>query len=231
MGPPTRWPACVRRAGLLPLALSVGADRRHVDEFLHHDVRDVPRGARGHSCPHPLGGAGLGRGPLPAASGAGRQGGIPVAGPERSVAATAGGTGNATLPECPAGVAVGAGARPGASQLGSNSPMAGRPRGRHLGRVGPGLRDVLGSGPAGVPSSSVAGDVPPAWPARASPAAGGAAVAAPHDTRAHPVGDPIDRSRALISLGGRLCARLRARPVFAARADMALQPQGLAMHL
>ena len=35
LGPPTRWPACLRRAGLLPLVPSVGADRRHVDEFLY----------------------------------------------------------------------------------------------------------------------------------------------------------------------------------------------------
>ena len=35
LGPPTGWPACLRRAGLLPLALSAGADRRQVDEFLY----------------------------------------------------------------------------------------------------------------------------------------------------------------------------------------------------
>ena len=40
-------------------------------------------------------------------------------------------------------------------------------------------------------------------------------------------GAPSDRCRALISLGGRLCAGLR----FAATADMALQLQGLAMHV
>ena len=81
-------------------------------------VRDVPRGARGQIRPHPLGGAGAGRGPLPAAPGAGRQGGIPVAGPERSPAAAAGGTGNATPPRRPAGVAVGAGVRLGPGPLG-----------------------------------------------------------------------------------------------------------------
>ena len=35
VGPPTGWPACLRRAGLLALALSAGADRRQVDEFLY----------------------------------------------------------------------------------------------------------------------------------------------------------------------------------------------------
>ena len=40
-----------------------------------------------------------------------------------------------------------------------------------------------------------------------------------------------DRCRALVPLGGRLCAGQRARPFFAARVDMALQLQGLALHL
>ena len=44
-------------------------------------------------------------------------------------------------------------------------------------------------------------------------------------------GTPSDRCRALIPLGGRLCAGLRARLFFAARADMVLQLQGLALHL
>ena len=44
-------------------------------------------------------------------------------------------------------------------------------------------------------------------------------------------GAPSDRRRALVPLGGRLCAGLRARPFFAASADMALQLQGLALHL
>ena len=30
-----RWPACLRRAGLLPLALSAGADRQQVDAFVY----------------------------------------------------------------------------------------------------------------------------------------------------------------------------------------------------
>ena len=33
--PATRWPACLRRVGLLPLALSAGADRQQVDKFLY----------------------------------------------------------------------------------------------------------------------------------------------------------------------------------------------------
>ena len=151
-------------------------------------VRDVPRGARGQIRPHPLGGAGAGRGPLPAAPGAGRQGGIPVAGPERSPAAATGATGNATPPRRPAGVAVGAGVRSGPGPLGSGPPMAGRPRGRHPGRAGPGLRDVPGPGPSGVPPPSVAGDAPPARRAHASPAAGRTAVAAPRGGRALPAG-------------------------------------------
>ena len=44
-------------------------------------------------------------------------------------------------------------------------------------------------------------------------------------------GAPSDRCRALVPLGGRLCAGLRARPFFAARADISLQLQGLALHL
>ena len=44
-------------------------------------------------------------------------------------------------------------------------------------------------------------------------------------------GAPSDRCRAVVPLGGRLCAGLRARPFFTARADMALQFQGLALHL
>ena len=151
-------------------------------------LRDVPRGARGQMRPHPLGGARAGRGPLPAAPSAGRQGGIPMAGPERSPAAAAGGTGNVTPPGCPAGVALGAGVRPGPGPLGSGPPMARRPRGRHLGRAGPGLRDVPGPGPTGVSPPSVAGDAPPAQRARASPAAGRTAVAAPHGCRAPPAG-------------------------------------------
>ena len=35
LGPPTGSPACLWRAGLLPLALSAGADRWQVDEFLY----------------------------------------------------------------------------------------------------------------------------------------------------------------------------------------------------
>ena len=181
LGPPTGWPACLRRAGLLPLALSAGADRRQVDEFLY-------RLYGMYLAVLAAGGARVGRGPLPAAPGAGRQGGIPVAGPERSPAAAAGGTGNATPPGRPAGVALGAGVRPGPGPLGSGPPMAGRPRGRHLGRAGPGLRDVPGPGPAGVPPPSVVGDAPPARRARASPAAGRTAVAAPHGCRAPPAG-------------------------------------------
>ena len=44
-------------------------------------------------------------------------------------------------------------------------------------------------------------------------------------------GAPSDRCRALVPLGGRLCAGLQARPFFAGRADMALQLQGLGLHL
>ena len=46
-----------------------------------------------------------------------------------------------------------------------------------------------------------------------------------------PQGAPSDRCRTLIPLGGCLCAELRARPFFAARAEMALQQQGSALHL
>ena len=53
----------------------------------------------------------------------------------------------------------------------------------------------------------------------ASPAAGRAAAAAPHGCKA------------LIPPGGCLCAGLRARLFFAAKADMALQLQGLALHV
>ena len=35
LAPPSRWPACLRQAGLLPLALSAGADRKQVDAFLY----------------------------------------------------------------------------------------------------------------------------------------------------------------------------------------------------
>ena len=35
LGPLAGWPACLRRAGLLPLALPAGADRRQVDKFLY----------------------------------------------------------------------------------------------------------------------------------------------------------------------------------------------------
>ena len=152
-------------------------------------------------------------------------------GPERSPTSAAGGTGNATPPGRPAGVAVGAGVHLGPGALGSGPSLAGRPRGRHLGRAGPGLRDVLGPRRGSVPPPSVAGDAPPTRRARASPAAGGAAVAAPHSSRALLAGGsqcPLQGAR---SARGRLCAGLRARPFFAARARMTLQLQGLALHL
>ena len=44
-------------------------------------------------------------------------------------------------------------------------------------------------------------------------------------------GAPSYRCRAIVPLGGRLCAGARARPFFAAKADMILQFQGLALHL
>ena len=65
LGPPTGWPAtlgAVRGGG--PPAGGRGPIQA---------VRDVPRVACGQIRPHPLGGAGAGRGPLPAAPGAGRQ--------------------------------------------------------------------------------------------------------------------------------------------------------------
>ena len=71
--------------------------------------------------------------------GTGLQGGIPVVGPERSPAATASGTGNVTRPGRPARVAVGASVHPRRGLLGSGPLMARRPKGRHLGTVGPGL--------------------------------------------------------------------------------------------
>ena len=89
------------------------------------NTRAPARGSRGRATPSS-------RGP-----GAGHQGRIPVAGPERSPAAAAGGNGNATPPRRPAGAGVGDGVRPGPGPLGSGPPMAGRPKGRHLGRAGP----------------------------------------------------------------------------------------------
>ena len=149
----------------------------------------MPRSAGSQICPHLLRRVGVGRGPLPAAPGAGRQGGgLPVAGPVGSPTATAGGAGNATPLGHPARVAVGARVRPAPSPLGSGPPDGRRPRECHLGRAGPGLRDVLGPGPASVPPPSVAGDAAPARRASASPVAGVAAIAAPHGGKALLVG-------------------------------------------
>ena len=53
----------------------------------------------------------------------------------RSPAATAGGAGNATPPRRPAEMAVGAGVRLGLGSMGSGLVLAGRRRGRHLGRT------------------------------------------------------------------------------------------------
>ena len=36
LGPPDRWPSCLRTAGLLPLRLAQGVDRDLLDEFLYH---------------------------------------------------------------------------------------------------------------------------------------------------------------------------------------------------
>ena len=69
-----------------------------------------------------------------------------------------------------------------------------------------------------MPPPSVAGDAPPARRARAR-------------AGRFLQGAPSDRCRALVLLGGRLCAGLRARPFFTARAVMALRLQGLALHL
>ena len=44
-------------------------------------------------------------------------------------------------------------------------------------------------------------------------------------------GAQSNRRRALIPLGGRVCARLWVRPYFATRGDMVLQVQGLALHM
>ena len=35
LGPPDRWPSCLRKAGLFPLRLAQGVDRDLLDEFLH----------------------------------------------------------------------------------------------------------------------------------------------------------------------------------------------------
>ena len=61
-----------------------------------------------------------------------------MVGPVRSPAATAG-AGNAIAPGSPARMAVGAGVCPRPGQLGGGPALAGRPRGRHMGRAGPGL--------------------------------------------------------------------------------------------
>ena len=35
LGPPDRWPSCLRKAGLFPLRLAQGVDRELLDEFLY----------------------------------------------------------------------------------------------------------------------------------------------------------------------------------------------------
>ena len=178
-------------------------------------IEDVPCGADRQVCPYPLTGARVGARPSSrSARCRAVGGGLLVAGHVWSLAATAGGAGNATPPWRAAGMAVGAGVCPGLGPLGRSPPLVGRPRGRHLGRTGFGVRDVPGPGPAGVPPPSITGDAPPVRRASASPAAGVAAIAAPSLPCASCKGTPNDRCRALVPLVSRLCAVLRPRPFF-----------------
>ena len=128
-------------------------------------IQDVPRRANNHVWPYLLRGAWAGRGPP-----AWRRlaPGLPVVVPLWSRAATAGGAGNGTPLGRPAGMAVGARVRLGMDPLGSGPPLAGRPRGRRLGKSGRGVRDVHGPGPASVssPFSATWVRVAATWDAR-----------------------------------------------------------------
>ena len=66
LGPLTRWPVCLRRAGLL--ALSAGANQQQVDDFLYRLYGMY----LAMLSPYLLREAGAGRDPLPAVPGAGR---------------------------------------------------------------------------------------------------------------------------------------------------------------
>ena len=109
--------------------------------------------------------------------------------------------------------------------------MGGRPTGRHVGRVGPRLRDVPGPGPAGVPPHQLRGMRLPLGECAQVPQQAARLLQRHMAAGRFLQGAPSDRCSALVSLGGRLCAGPRARPFSAARADMALQLQGLALHL
>ena len=231
LGPPTSWPACLRRAGLLPLALSAGADRRQVDEVLYR-LYGMYLAVLAVRYAHTRSGEqGQGEALFPRCPAPGGKGGYPWQDP------------SGPLPQLPAAPTMRL--RPGVPPGWPWEPAVAQELVRWAAVLrwqdGPG--DVTwaelaldcethpGPGPSGVPPPSLAGDAPPARRARASPAAGRGAVAAPHGGRALPAGAPSDRCRGLVPLGGRLCAGMRARPFFAARADMALQLQGLALHL
>ena len=150
-----------------------------------------------------------------------------MTGLERSPSATAGGTGNVTPPRRLAGVAVGAGVRPRLGPLSNGPPMAGRPTGRHLGRVGPGLQDVRGPGPAGIPQHQLQGMRLPLGE-RAQVLRQAALLLQCHMAgRRILQGAPSGGRRALVPLWGRLCAGLRVRPLFAAKGGHGAAPARL----
>ena len=226
----TGWPACLRRAGLLPLALSAGADRRQVDKFLYRLLiyLAVLAAAYAHTC---WGEQRQGKALFPRRPAPGGKGGYPwqdLSGP---------------LPQLPAVPAMRL--RPGVPPGWPWEPALAH----DLVRRAAALR--WQDGPPDVTWAELALDCE-TFLGRALPASSHhqlRGMCLPLGERAQvlrqaarllqrhipPVrflqGAASGRCRALVPLGGPLCAGLRAQPFFAARADMALQLQGLAPHV
>ena len=231
LGPPTGWPACLRRAGLLPLALSAGADRWQVDEFLYRLYGMYLAVLAARYAHTRSGEQGQGEALFPRRPAPGGRGGYPwqdLSGP---------------LPQLPAAPAMRL--RPGVPPGWPWEPAFAQ----DLVRWAAALR--WQDGPGDVTWAELALDCE-TFLGRALPASPHhrlRGMRLPLGERAQVLrqaarllqrhmaagrflqGAPSDRCRALVPLGGRLCAGLRARPFFAARADMALQLQGLALHL
>ena len=231
LGPPTGWPACLPRAGLLPLALSAGADRRQVDKFLYRLYGMYLAVLAARYAHTRLGEQGHGEALFPRRPAPCGKGGYPwqdLSGP---------------LPQLPA--APGMQLRPGVPPA---RPWE-LPFAQDVVRWAAALRRQDGQGDVtwaelALDCETFLGRALPAsphhqlrgmrlaLPERAQVVRQAARLLQRHMAAGRFLqGAPSDRCRALVPLGGRLCAGLRARPFFAGRADMALQLQGLALHL
>ena len=139
LGPPEHWPACLRRAALLPARLSEGLDTAPVDTFFHcvHCMHLAVLAQRMATCSAERDGSGCAlflRAPQP-----GERERYPWADLESPVALAIGASAPHVAGHAAWVAGVGAGLSPQLGPLGESADVAAGPRRGILGRAGPGL--------------------------------------------------------------------------------------------